>query len=124
MSRASEEVTWDDQKVTSIDWQTIGRYTWRRRAGDEPCCSAGRTPGHGRRRTATAICCRRNHNAIFDATGARLRQVPFTPERVKAAPRHGPRRPRNLQFELEFAQTRGSSIQLYFEDFAVGQTFH
>src|SRR5207244_4203485 len=24
-------------------------------------------------------------NAIFDATGARLRQVPFTPERVKAA---------------------------------------
>ena len=24
-------------------------------------------------------------NAVFDATGARLRQVPFTPERVKAA---------------------------------------
>ena len=24
-------------------------------------------------------------NAIFDATGARMRQVPFTPERVKAA---------------------------------------
>jgi nicotinate dehydrogenase subunit B len=24
-------------------------------------------------------------NAIFDATGARVRQVPFTPERVKAA---------------------------------------
>lgn len=24
-------------------------------------------------------------NAIFDATGARLRQVPFTPERVLAA---------------------------------------
>ena len=24
-------------------------------------------------------------NAIFDATGARLRDVPFTPERVKAA---------------------------------------
>lgn len=24
-------------------------------------------------------------NAIFDATGARLRTVPFTPERVKAA---------------------------------------
>ena len=24
-------------------------------------------------------------NAIFDATGIRLRQVPFTPERVKAA---------------------------------------
>jgi CO/xanthine dehydrogenase Mo-binding subunit len=24
-------------------------------------------------------------NAIFDATGARLRQVPFTPERIKVA---------------------------------------
>jgi nicotinate dehydrogenase subunit B len=24
-------------------------------------------------------------NAIFDATGVRIRQVPFTPERVKAA---------------------------------------
>jgi nicotinate dehydrogenase subunit B len=24
-------------------------------------------------------------NAIFDATGARLRQIPFTPERVKLA---------------------------------------
>jgi CO/xanthine dehydrogenase Mo-binding subunit len=24
-------------------------------------------------------------NAIFDATGARLRQIPFTAERVKAA---------------------------------------
>jgi CO/xanthine dehydrogenase Mo-binding subunit len=24
-------------------------------------------------------------NAIFDATGARVRQTPFTPERVKAA---------------------------------------
>ncbi len=24
-------------------------------------------------------------NAVFDATGARLREVPFTPDRVKAA---------------------------------------
>ncbi len=24
-------------------------------------------------------------NAVFDATGARLREVPFTPERVKQA---------------------------------------
>jgi CO/xanthine dehydrogenase Mo-binding subunit len=24
-------------------------------------------------------------NAIFDATGARLREVPFTPERVRSA---------------------------------------
>jgi nicotinate dehydrogenase subunit B len=24
-------------------------------------------------------------NAVFDATGARIREIPFTPERVKAA---------------------------------------
>jgi CO/xanthine dehydrogenase Mo-binding subunit len=24
-------------------------------------------------------------NAVYDATGARIRQIPFTPERVKAA---------------------------------------
>ena len=24
-------------------------------------------------------------NAVFDATGARVREIPFTPERVKAA---------------------------------------
>jgi nicotinate dehydrogenase subunit B len=29
---------------------------------------------------AAALC-----NAIFDATGVRLRQVPFTPDRVKTA---------------------------------------
>jgi CO/xanthine dehydrogenase Mo-binding subunit len=37
-------------------------------------------PFHVRLSTAAAL-----GNAIFDATGARLRQVPFTPERVKAA---------------------------------------
>ena len=29
-------------------------------------------------------------NAVFDATGVRLRQVPFTPGRVKAALARGP----------------------------------
>jgi nicotinate dehydrogenase subunit B len=29
-------------------------------------------------------------NAIFDATGVRLRRLPFTPERVKAALARGP----------------------------------
>jgi CO/xanthine dehydrogenase Mo-binding subunit len=31
-------------------------------------------------------------NAIFDATGARLRSVPITPEKVKAAMAQGPAR--------------------------------
>ena len=35
--------------------------------------------------TAVTVVAAAIGNAIFDATGARLRQVPFTPERVKAA---------------------------------------
>ena len=33
-------------------------------------------------------------NAVFDATGVRLRRVPFTPERVKASLSRGPERVR------------------------------
>ena len=54
----------------------ICRCCWRR--GDDlkkPCPHA---PAH--RPIAAALA-----NAIFDATGARLRTAPFTPERVKAA---------------------------------------
>ena len=35
--------------------------------------------------TAITIVAAALGNAIFDATGARLREVPLTPERVKAA---------------------------------------
>ena len=31
-------------------------------------------------------------NAVYDATGARLRSVPFTPDKVKAALAAAPRR--------------------------------
>ena len=44
---------------------------------DVPATGAGETAITG---VAAAI-----GNAIFDATGVRIRQVPFTPERVKAA---------------------------------------
>jgi CO/xanthine dehydrogenase Mo-binding subunit len=88
MSRAlMEEVTWDDQKVTSFDWRTyhtlplgfdvpkIEAVLVDRR--DEAACGAGET--------AITVVAAAIGNAIFDATGARIRQVPFTPERVKAA---------------------------------------
>jgi len=88
MSRAlMEEVTWDDQKVTSYDWRTyrtlplgfdvpkIDAVLLDRR--DEAACGAGET--------AITVVAAAIGNAIFDATGARIRQVPFTPERVKAA---------------------------------------
>jgi CO/xanthine dehydrogenase Mo-binding subunit len=88
MSRAlGEEVTWDDQKVTSFDWRTYHSLplgfaipkveTVLIDRPDEEATGAGET-------TITIIAPAIG-NAIFDATGARLRQIPFTPERVKAA---------------------------------------
>jgi nicotinate dehydrogenase subunit B len=88
MSRAlMEEVTWDDQKVTSNDWRSyhslplgfdvpkIDAVLLNR--PDEAACGAGET--------AITVVAAAIGNAIFDATGARIRQIPFTPERVKAA---------------------------------------
>jgi CO/xanthine dehydrogenase Mo-binding subunit len=88
LSRAlGEEVTWDATKVTSIDWRTyrslslgseiptIESVLIDRR--DQPAMGAGET-------TITLVAAVIG-NAIFDATGVRIREVPFTPERVKAA---------------------------------------
>ncbi len=82
-----EEVTWDNEKVTSLDWRTYRTFpvgfkvpkleTVLINTMDAEACGAGETSITV---TAAAI-----GNAIFDATGRRLRQVPFTPERVKAA---------------------------------------
>ncbi len=42
-------------------------------------------PATGAGETAITVVAAALGNAIFDATGARLREAPFTPERVKAA---------------------------------------
>jgi CO/xanthine dehydrogenase Mo-binding subunit len=42
-------------------------------------------PATGAGETAITVVAAAIGNAIFDATGARLRTVPFTPERVKSA---------------------------------------
>jgi hypothetical protein len=82
-----EETTFDKQAVTSVDWITY------------PILDIGETPetidcvlinrpeavptGAGEpsiRPVAAAIA-----NAIFDATGVRIRRVPFSPDRVKQA---------------------------------------
>jgi CO/xanthine dehydrogenase Mo-binding subunit len=80
-----EEVKFDSQRVTSIDWQTypILDMTEAPEAIDIVLINhPERTPtgaGEGATRpTAGAIA-----NAIFDATGVRLRQAPFTPDRLK-----------------------------------------
>jgi len=88
MSRALlEEVTWDDQKVTSFDWSSyhtlpLGfaipkiEVTMINRP-DEEATGAGEL--------AITVVPAAIANAIFDATGARIREVPFTSERVKTA---------------------------------------
>ena len=81
-----EEVQFDRSRVTSVDWNSypilrfpdvprleialIDRPTERPLGAGEASC----TP------VSAALA-----NAVFDATGVRLRTVPFTPERVKAA---------------------------------------
>jgi nicotinate dehydrogenase subunit B len=88
ISRAlMEEVTWDARKVTSIDWRTYRTFpvgatvpvleTVLINSVDEPACGAGEA--------SITVVTAAIGNAIFDATGARVRQVPFTPARVKAA---------------------------------------
>ena len=88
MSRAlGETVTWDEEKVTSIDWRTyhslpVGFATPRIETvlinqPDEEACGSGET--------SITVVAAAIGNAIFDATGARIREVPFTPERIKAA---------------------------------------
>ncbi len=87
-SRAlGEEITWDDRKVTSIDWQSYKTLPLGIQMPpiesvliDHPGMKAT-----GAGETAITLAAAAIGNAIFDATGARIRQVPFTPERIKSA---------------------------------------
>ena len=88
LSRAlGEAVSWDDRAVTSIDWRTyrslpVGFAVPRVDIvlidqPDEEACGSGET--------AITVVAAALGNAIFDATGARIREIPFSPERVKEA---------------------------------------
>lgn len=86
MSRAlGEEVTWDHEKVTSFDWRT---YRSLPLGFDIPSieCVLINQPGEeatGAGETAITVIGAAIGNAIFDATGARIRQTPFSPERIR-----------------------------------------
>jgi CO/xanthine dehydrogenase Mo-binding subunit len=88
LSRAlGEEVTWDEQKVTSIDWRS---YHSLPLGFDVPVIESvlinrSGVEASGAGETAITIVAAAVGNAVFDATGVRLREAPFTPERVKAA---------------------------------------
>ena len=88
LSRAlGEAVTWDDHKITSIDWATYDTLTMGAEMPSIETVLIDRpdAPAAGAGETAITLVAAAVGNAVFDATGARLRQVPFTPERVKAA---------------------------------------
>ncbi|MEY3553442.1 MAG: hypothetical protein RL735_1790 [Pseudomonadota bacterium] len=87
LSRAlHEEILFDNRKVTSVDWETypILDYTERPEAIDVVLINrqniAPNGAGEGSMRPIVAALA----NAIHDATGVRLRQGPFTPDRLKA----------------------------------------
>ena len=88
-----EQVNWTRARVTSVDWATYPIMRFHDvpkvevvlidRPTEQPWGAGEPTP------TAIPAAVA---NAIFDATGARLRSVPITPEKVKAAMAQGPAR--------------------------------
>ena len=86
LSRAlGEEVTWDAAKVTSVDWRTYHSLPLGFAVPVIDSVLINRSDGEamGAGETAITIVAAAVGNAIFDATGVRIREVPFTPERVK-----------------------------------------
>ncbi len=87
LSRAlKEEVKFNESRVTSVDWDSYPILKFSEvpevdvvliNRPDQPAVGAGEP---SQITTAAAVA-----NAIFDAVGVRLRQIPFTPERIRAA---------------------------------------
>jgi CO/xanthine dehydrogenase Mo-binding subunit len=90
VSRAlHEEVNWnaDKSEITSVDWRTYPVFQF----GDSlpvietVLLNPLNVPQLGAGECTITITPAAIANAVFDATGARLRQAPFTPARVMAA---------------------------------------
>jgi len=88
LSRALlEEVKFDTARVTSLDWQRYPILRFSDVPGEIAITLINRPdkPSVGAGEPAASPVMAAVANAIFDATGVRLRSVPFTAERVKAA---------------------------------------
>ena len=81
-----EQVEWDKTKVTSVDWATypILRFPDVPRVEVDMINVPGDVSWGAGEPTATVIP-GAVANAIYDATGARLRSIPLTPDKVKLA---------------------------------------
>jgi len=81
-----EQVTFDRTIITNHDWATYPILTFPEVPEIETIViDRPDTPAKGIGEPVTVPVASAIANAIYDATGARLREVPFTPERVKAA---------------------------------------
>jgi len=82
----TEEITWKGNTLTSLDWAGYPLLTFP----DVPRITTvildrPNDPPWAAGEPAAAVVPGAVANAVFDATGLRLRHAPFTPERVKAA---------------------------------------
>ncbi len=81
-----EEVTWDVQDVTSLTWESYPILTFPEIPEIEVVLiDRPEEPSFGAGEPAICTVTAAIGNAVFDATGVRLRTVPFTPERVLGA---------------------------------------
>ena len=81
-----EEVTWDGNGVTSLTWESYPILTFSEVPEIEiVLIDRPEEPPFGAGEPAICPVTAAVGNAIFDATGVRLRDIPFTPERVLRA---------------------------------------
>ncbi len=90
LSRALvEEVTWDDKRVTSNDWETYQSLYldlgFELPTIDISLLNRTDVPATGAGETAITLVPAAIGNAVFNATGVRLREVPFTAESIRTA---------------------------------------
>jgi len=80
-----EELKWDRSRVTSVDWQSYPILTFPEApVVESELINRPADPPWGVGEPSAAVVPSAISNAVFDATGVRLRTVPFTPERFKA----------------------------------------
>jgi len=82
-----EEVTFDENMVTSVDWASypVLHIDAMPESIEIVLIERPEAAPSGAAEMALGLVPAAVGNAVFDATGVRLRRVPFTPERVKAA---------------------------------------
>jgi len=81
-----ESVRWNRDRVTSVDWLTYPIMTMPEAPKVEVALiDRPGTPAWGAGEPTACAIPAAIANAVFDATGVRLRSVPFTPDKVKAA---------------------------------------